>query len=103
MRMTYLLPSKSVAVLLGMNLSAAPPPGVLRVGVLALALFSLPGDFLGVLDGVFRRDSLSRLLPAAAADAFPNERFPNRLPAMEDEVFKRFEVFRRPRGNVVVI
>ena len=66
--------SKSVAVLLGINLS---PPGVLRPGVpgpslpgLRLPILdgdllpSLEGDLLGVLDGVFLvRDSLSLLSP----------------------------------------
>ena len=93
----YLLFSKSVADLLGMNLSAAP--GVFRVGV--LGLFSRPGDFLGVLEGVLRRDSLKRLL---LPPPLFKERLPKRLllllgPAAEEEEFSRFEVLRRPESK----
>ena len=72
--MTHWLLSKSVPVLFGMNRSEAE--GVRRVGVSdgdndadSGTEKSLPGDFLGVFDGVFRTSSHALFFPAEGMSA----------------------------------
>ena len=74
--MTYWLLSKSVPVRLGMNRSDADAEGVRRVGVIdgdneadSGTEKSRPGDFFGVLDGVFRTRSHVRFFPADGMSA----------------------------------